>query len=248
MSVDQSVIEVQSRLERGKGAARRLRRSGLIPGVVYGKGKEPAAISVNADNLKKALKTAHGLNTVLTLKIEGAGQRLALLKDWDTEVTTAKLTHADFVEISLDKPVRVEVPVHIEGKAKGVTDGGILEVIRHVLVVDALPANIPTHIGVDVTELGVGNSIHVSDLKFATGVKHASPHNYAIVSVVAPKAEKVEEVAAVAAVPGAEGAAPADAKAGDAKGAAPAAGAKDAKGAAPAAGAKDAKAAAPAKK
>lgn len=248
MSLDQAVIEVKSRGERGKGAARRLRREGLIPGVVYGKGKEPTAITVNPDNLKKALKSAHGLNTVLTLKLE-SGNRLALLKDWETEVTTSNLIHADFVEISLDKPVRVEVPVHVKGKSKGVTDGGILEVIRHVLVVDSLPANIPIAIEIDVTELGVGDSIHVSDLKFAEGVKHASSHNYAIISVVAPKAEKVEEVAAV--VPGAEGAAAPGAegaKAGDAKAAAPgAAGAKDAKGAAPAAGAKDAKAA-PAKK
>lgn len=247
MTLDQAVIEVQNRSERGKGAARRLRRTGLIPGVVYGKGKEPAAITVNPDNLKKALKSAHGLNTVLTLKTAN-GQRLALLKDWETEVTTSKLIHADFVEISLDQPVRVEVPVHVKGKSKGVTDGGILEVIRHVLVVDSLPANIPVSIDVDITDLAIGHAIHVSDLKFAEGVKHASSHNYAIVAVVAPKAEKIEEPAAAAA-PGAEGAAAAGAegaKPGDAKAAAPAAGAKDAK--APAAGAKDAKAAAPAKK
>jgi large subunit ribosomal protein L25 len=240
MSVDQAIIEVAHRAEKGKGAARRLRRLNRIPGVVYGKGKEPASISLDAEILRRALKTAHGLNTVLTLKIDNGTQRLALLKDWETEVTTSRLIHADFVEISLDKPVRVEVPVHVTGKCKGVTDGGILEIIRHVLVVDALPANIPTAITIDVTDLGLNHSIHVSDLKFADGVKHASSTNYAIVSVAAPRSEKVEEAAAAA--PGAEGAPAADAKAADGKAAAPA---KDAKGAAPA---KDAKAAAPAKK
>jgi large subunit ribosomal protein L25 len=187
---------------------------------------------VNPEVLRCALKTAHNLNTVLTLKFEGGkSQRLALLKDWDAELTTSRLLHADFIEISLDKPVRVEVPVHLTGKSKGVIDGGILDFVRHVLVVDALPANIPTAIDVDVTELGLGEAIHVQDLKFAEGVK-AVGKNYTIVSVVAPRAEKEETPVA-----GAEAAAAAPA-AGDGKAAAPAAGGKDAKAAAPAADAK----------
>jgi len=239
MSIDQAVVEVTSRSLRGKGAARRLRMTGMIPGIVYGHGKEPAALTLNPDVLRKALKTSHGLNTVLTLKFDGGKtQRLALLKDWETEVTTSKLVHADFVEISLDKPVRVEVPVHVHGKSKGVTDGGILEIKRHVLVLDALPANIPTEITIDVSELGLGESIHLHDLKMPEGVKAASPQNFTLVSVAIPRAEKVEEPVAGAVVEGA--AAAADGKA------APAAAGKDAKGAAPAAG-KDAKAA-PAKK
>jgi len=215
--------------------------TGLIPGVVYGPGKEPTALSVNPELLRRSLKTAHGLNTVLTLKFDGGkSQRLALLKDWETEVTTSRLVHADFVEISLDKPVRVEVPVHVTGKAKGVTDGGILEIIRHVLVLDALPANIPTEIKIDVSELGLGDSIHLNEIKLPEGVKAVASTNWAIAAVNAVRQEKEPEAAA--AVPGAEGAAPAA----DAKGAAAPAAGKDAKGAAPA----DAKAAkaAPAKK
>jgi large subunit ribosomal protein L25 len=209
--------------------------------VLYGKGKEPEALAVQPEVLRKALKTKHGLNTVLTLKFDaGKGDRLALLKDWDQELTTSRLLHADFVEISLDRAVRVEVPVHMVGKSKGVTDGGILDVVRHVLVLNALPANIPEAIEVDVTELAVGDAIHLHDLKLPEGVKSASPHNFAIVSCVAPKQEKEETVTAAAAVPGAEGAAAAPAADGKA---APAA---DGKAAPAAAAGKDAKA--PAKK
>jgi large subunit ribosomal protein L25 len=240
MSVDQAVVEVQSRNTRGKGEARRLRQTGLIPGVVYGAGKEPTALAINPDALRRALKTAHGLNTVLTLKFDGGkSSRLALLKDWEKEVTSSRLVHADFVEISLDKPVRVEVPVHVTGKAKGTLEGGILEIIRHVLVVDAMPANIPTEIMVDVTELGLGSSIHLNEIKMPEGVKPVAAQNWAVVAVNAVRQEKEPEAVVAA---GAEGAA---APAADGKAAAPAAG-KDAKGAAPA----DAKAAkaAPAKK
>jgi len=245
MSLDQSVVEVAPRTLRGKGPARKLRATGMIPGVLYGRGKEPEALTVSPDALRKALKTSHGLNTVLTLKFEGGKpQRLALLKDWDQELTTQRLLHADFVEISLDRAVRVEVPLHVVGKSKGVTDGGILDVIRHVLVVDALPANIPTAIEIDVTELAVGDALHIGELKLPEGVKAVGNTALAVVSVVAPKAEKEETPAAAAA--GAEGAAAPGAEgAPAAAGAAPAAGAKgaDGKAAAPAAGAKDAKAA-----
>lgn len=208
MSLDQGIIEVQTRQETGKGIARKLRKQAKVPGVLYGLGKEPVALSVVPDDLRKALKTSHGLNTVLTLNFDqGSFKRMAMLKDWQKEVLSAKLMHVDFVEVSLDRPVRVKVPIQIQGKAKGLIEGGILEFSRHEVTLECLPEKMPTHVDLDVTELGVGHSFHISDLKLPEGVKAVAAQNFTIVGVVGVAEEKVTAKPAEAA------AAPVDAKA-----------------------------------
>jgi len=181
MSLDQAMIEVTTRSETGKGPARRLRARGLIPAILYGANKEPQALTVNPEELRKALRTDHGLNTVLTLKFnQGEQTRTALLKEWDAEIISKRLLHADFLEIDVEKPIRVNVPIRVVGKCKGVTDGGLLDVTRHELMVECLPNNLPAHIDVDVTELELGDAIHAQDLKLPTGVKTATTMNYSI--------------------------------------------------------------------
>lgn len=239
MSLDQNSIDVQTRTATGKGVARKLRAAGKVPAVLYSAGKEPVSVTLDPESLRRALKTDHVLNTVLSLKFDGGKQtRLALLKDWQSELTTTKILHVDFVEIALDKPVKVSVPLRYVGKAKGLANGGLVEAVRFEQTVQCLPKDIPTHIEIDVTELDLGDSIHVADLKLADGVKAVFVQNFALVSVTIPREEKADTpaagAAADAAAPAADGKAAAPAA--DGKAAAPA---KDAK-AAPAAAAKPA--------
>ncbi len=241
-----SVVTAERREEKGKGPARRLRRKGLIPAVVYGRKSEPTHLAVDPAALMEAIETPHRFNTVLTLKMDGT-EKHVLFKDYAVDPVSRRLLHADFLEVKLDEPVKVEVPVVTTGKSVGVIDGGILSIAAHEIVVEALPAKIPIQIEVDVTELKIGQSIHVSELSAPEGCKFRFATDYVVAFVAVP--EKEEVVAPVAAaLPGeipAEGAAAAAPGA-----AAPAAGAAAAPGAGaavPAPGAAPAPGAVPAK-
>jgi large subunit ribosomal protein L25 len=239
-----NVVNAEQRQLRGKGPARRLRAQGLIPAVVYGGESGPAHVAVDPTVLLKAIETPHRFNTILTLKLDGADKHV-LFKEYEVDPVTRELLHADFLEVKMDKPVRVHVPVETVGKAVGQTEGGILSLAAHDILVEALPTKIPVKIEVDITELKIGHSLHISEVKAPEGCKFRYATDYVVVFVAVP--EKEEVVAPVAAaVPGVEGAAPVPGAPGapgapavpGAPGAAPAAaGAPGAPGAAPAAGA-----------
>jgi large subunit ribosomal protein L25 len=220
-----NVVSAQRREEKGKGPARRLRTKGLIPAVVYGRRTEPTHLAVDPALLLKAIETPHRFNTLLTLQMDGA-QKHVLFKDYTVDPVTRRLLHADFLEVKLDEPVKVDVPVVTVGRAQGVADGGILSIATHEIVLEALPGKIPATIEVDVSGLKIGSSIHVSELTIPEGCKLKYATDYVVAFVAVP--EKEEVVAPVAAaVPGAapaEGAAAAAPAAGAAA-AAPAAGA-----------------------
>jgi large subunit ribosomal protein L25 len=246
MAQSTNVLDAKPRSDKGKGPARRLRAAGLIPAVVYGQKRDPTHIAVDPAAIQKAIATPHKLNTLLTLQLDGAEKRV-LFREYEVDPVTRRLLHADFLEVDMAKPVKVEVPIVTTGKAEGVVAGGILTVSAHDITVEALPDRIPVQIEVDVTPLKIGGSIHIADVKAPEGVKVKYATNFTVAVVTAP--EKEEVVAPVAAVPGAvpaEGAAAAPAAgaapaAAGAAGAAPAAGAGG-KAAAPAAAGKDAKA------
>jgi large subunit ribosomal protein L25 len=238
-----NVVTAQRREEKGKGPARRLRAKGLIPAVVYGRKSEPTHLAVDPTSIMKAIETPHRFNTVLTLRMDGS-EKHVLFKDYTVDPVTRKLLHADFLEVKLDEPVTVEVPVVTTGRAVGQAEGGILSLATHEITVEALPAKIPVRIEVDVTNLKIGQSIHVSQVKPPEGVKFKYATDIVLAFVAVP--EKEEVVAPVAAaVPGAEGAAAAPGAPGAAPGApgaaAPAAGAAAPAAGAPAAGAAPAK-------
>ena len=224
MAQSTNILAAEARDEKGKGPARRLRAKGLIPAVVYGQKREPTHIAVDPAAIEKAIATPHKFNTLLTLKLDGVEKRV-LFKDYEADPVTRQLLHADFLEVELDKPVKVQVPIVTTGRAEGVGLGGILTVSAHEITVEALPNKIPVQIEVDVTPLKIGGSIHIADVKAPQGVTVKYATNFTVAVVTAP--EKEEVVAPVAAV-GVPGAAPAEGAA-----AAPAAGAA----AAPAAGA-----------
>jgi large subunit ribosomal protein L25 len=224
-----NTVTAAKRDSRGKGPARRLRANGLIPAVVYGGKTEPTHVAVDPALLLKAIETPHKFNTLLTLNLDGA-EKHVLFKDYEVDPVSRKLLHADFFEVRMDQPVKVNVPVEIVGKAVGTTEGGILSIAAHDILVEALPGKIPVKIEVDVTNIKIGHSLHISEVKAPEGCRFRFATDFVVAFVAVP--EKEEVVAPVAAVPGAEGAAA------GAPGAAPAAGAAPgAAGAAPAAGA-----------
>jgi large subunit ribosomal protein L25 len=187
-----------------------LRASGLIPAVCYGPYQAPVHLSLNPDALKKALATPKRYNTVLQLKITDSGQtseRLALLKDYETDPVEGDVLHADFLEVRLDKTVRVNVPLVLLGKPVGVTEGGILNQVRRAIELECLPRAIPEKLEISVEHLKIGHSVHVSELKAPEGTRIPYTHNFTIATVAVPAKEEVAVVAPTAALPGVEGAA-----------------------------------------
>jgi len=249
-------LPVHSRDKSGRGPARRLRASGQIPAVIYGK-SGVRHLTVKEPEFRLLMRAVAGTTALVEISDQSGAATLSLLQEIQRDARTDHFVHIDLREVSANEPMRVGVPVRVTGESIGVKlESGIIEISRHELFVRCLPKDLPDIILVDVTELHAGHSIHVSDLKPIPGVTYIDRADEVVAACVVPKVEE-EPVAADAAAPvegeaaaGAEGAAPAEgdsAKAGDAKGA-PAAGGKGApaagaKGAAPAAGAKGAPAA-----
>jgi large subunit ribosomal protein L25 len=232
MTMQMPTLKAQSRTAAGKAEARRLRKSGMVPAIAYGKGVPTKTIAVPPKDVAIVLRSELGRNSVVELDMEG-GKMLAMIKDYSVHPLKRELEHVDFIEVKLDRPVDVNVPLLPIGKAVGVTAGGVLRLVYRTVPVRCLPDRIPVKIETDVSHLELGEHVSTQELKLPEGVVVRLPAEQTLVAVVAP--EKEEEVAPVpgaavaGAVPGAPGAA------------APAAGAPAAAGAAPAAEAAPAK-------
>jgi large subunit ribosomal protein L25 len=204
------VVNAKGRDDRGKNAARRLRREGLVPGIVYGGKGGSIAIAVDPKALQKVLRSEAGRNTILKLDIAGAGATNAILKDLQVDPIKDSLLHADFYRIAMDVAIRVTVPINIRGEARGVkVDGGILELITREIEVECLPGDIPERIDVDVSDLGLNGALRVSDLPANAKVKILESSDQVVVHVVSVKEEEAPAPAAVA-VEGEAAAAPAE--------------------------------------
>jgi large subunit ribosomal protein L25 len=204
------VVNAKGRDDRGKNAARRLRREGLVPGIVYGGKGGSIAIAVDPKALQKVLRSEAGRNTILKLDIAGAGATNAILKDLQVDPIKDSLLHADFYRIAMDVAIRVTVPINIRGEARGVkVDGGILELITREIGVECLPGDIPERIDVDVSDLGLNGALRVSDLPASAKVKILESPDQVVVHVVSVKEEEAPAPAAVA-VEGEAAAAPAE--------------------------------------
>jgi len=197
-------ITAKSRDERGKNAARRIRREGLIPAVVYGGKGDNVAVAVDPKALLKVLRSEAGRNTILRLEIGGKGATNAILKSWQVDPVREHFLHADFYRIAMDVAIRVTVPVMAKGEARGVkVDAGILELVLREIEVECLPGDIPERIEIDVTDLGINDALRVSDIPAIANVKVLESPDQVVVHVVSVKEEV--EPAAAAAVPAAEG-------------------------------------------
>src|SRR3954470_12120391 len=162
----EAVLEAQARDTFGKNEARRTRRGGQVPGILYGGGGKTATpIAVAPKALLKILHSEAGQNTLISLKLAGAGNNRVLVKDFQLDPITHEVLHVDFFQIAMDKLLQVTIPIVVHGEPKGVKQqGGILEFIRREVVIEVLPADIPEHIDVDVSELMLHQGIRVRDV------------------------------------------------------------------------------------
>ncbi len=198
-------LTVQQRGETGKQVAKRLRRAGVVPAVLYG-GAKPESISVDPKSVLRIIHGHAGSTQLLNLTFEGgAGSRMAIIRDLQFDPVSERLLHVDLQEVTADRAITVRVAVHAVGEAAGVRDQkGILNVVLHELDVSCLPTLIPERIDADVSALMIGDVLTVGELSAPEGVRILNDAGQAVVTVAAPMAEEVVTPAAPAATTTAE--------------------------------------------
>ena len=192
-------LRAQSRATKGKGAARSLRRSGTVPAVLYGQGRDPEALQVDAQALGRLLQGISAGSTLVDVSVDARAPVKALIREIQRHPLRAEnILHLDLYEVRADQPVSVEVALHLTGTADGVRNhGGVLDQQLYSLTLRVLPSEIPSSIDVDVTNLGIGQSLHVSDITVPAG-KVENDAGQTIVIVQAPRAEEEATPAAAA--------------------------------------------------
>jgi len=192
MTKEQAVLKARPRSESGKGAARQLRRAGLLPAVVYGHGAETRSITLVAHELDRLLARVRAATTVIDLEVEGDDMRQVLIREIQRHPFRSHVLHVDFFHIRAGEKIKIQVPVRLEGDSKGVELGGILQQIRHELEVECLPTEIPPAFTVDVSDLDVGDSIHIGDIDAGT-VVILDDRDLTVCTVVPPTVEVLPE-------------------------------------------------------
>jgi len=188
--MEKFILTVEKRERKGKGAARQLRREGFIPCVIYKNG-ESTPIQIAAKEMLPFMNIATKEKLFVTLKFK-EGEKQAILQDYQVDPITGKLLHVDFMEVSATEKIRVTVPVVLIGEPIGVKqDKGVLQHGISEIEIEAIPEKIPGHIEVDVSDLEVGDSIHVSDIKFEEGIKVISDPDE-VIATVTVEAEEIE--------------------------------------------------------
>jgi large subunit ribosomal protein L25 len=207
---EQEVVAAKPREGKfNKNAARRVRVAGMIPGVLYGAKEAAIAVELDPKQITRILHSESGHNTIFDLEIGGpaaSGARTkAMIVDWQYEPIKGKLMHIDLKRIAMDKAMRVKVPVLLEGIPVGVKmQGGILDQVLREVEIECLPGDIPSHIDMNVSGLGLGNSIRVADLPRGGKLKFITDENATVAHIVSIKEEVVPVVDAVAAAAPAE--------------------------------------------
>lgn len=207
-TIEQNTLEAQPREAGTKNHARRVRREGKIPGVVYGAGKNASPVTVDPRHVLRILRSDSGHNTIFDLALDGEKSK-AMIVDWQYEPIKGHLLHIDLKRIAMDKALIVNVPIILQGVPLGVkTEGGILEQMLREVEIECLPGDIPSHIDVDVSELTFGKVLRVSDLPHNPKLKFLSDANQPVAHVTSVKEEVVAAPEAVAAEAGAAPAEP----------------------------------------
>ena len=187
-------VTAEVRASRGKNEARRTRKAGNIPAVVYGAFKDPISVSISPKEIARITRSASGLNTIFNLAIAGGETTPVMVVDQQVDPIKGKLLHADLKRIDLSKRIRVTVPVHTEGEAFGVkVQGGLLEIITRAIEIECLPDEIPESFVVNVSELHIGQSQRASDVALGGSTKLVSDPQSVIAHIVALRAEAVAE-------------------------------------------------------
>jgi large subunit ribosomal protein L25 len=197
-------VNAEVRNSRGKNEARRTRRAGQIPAVLYGAFQDPISVAVNPREIQKIVRSATGYNTIFTLAIAGGESTPVMVVDQQVDPIKGTWLHADLKRIDLTKRIRVTVPVHTHGEPKGVkVQGGLLEIVTRSIEIECLPNEIPEGFTVDVGELLIGQSKRASDIGVSGSMKLVSPPDQVIAHIVSLRAEEVAPAAEVAAAPAA---------------------------------------------
>ena len=222
----EQTLAVENRTVKGKAAAKKLRATGKVPGVLYGVGSS-LDLTLDPRVVTNLLLSEGGTTNIFTLKGGGLDGKKAMLKDWQVDPLSRKLVHVDLYEVDPKKKLGVTVKINFTGKALGLADGGVLNIVTRELAVRCFPDKIPGHIDVDVTALSIGDSIHLNDITLPEGVEVVSHNNDTLVTCVPPAKEEEAapvltqaaepEVLTAKAKPGEEGAAPAAGAKPDAK-------------------------------
>ena len=209
----------------GSAESRRLRRRGLVPGILYGR-ERPVAITIPERDLRAALTTGGGLNAVLDVVVDDAGGKVhpSVLKEYQRDLVRGIITHVDLQEVRLDRPIHATVPVSLIGESVGVKEGGVLSQVTTEVNVEALPMEVPEHLDLDISGLGIGDSARLDSLHVPDGVTLLDDPDTVLASVTHATRVEEPELEAPAegeAAPGEEPAAEAEAAAegdGDAEG------------------------------
>lgn len=188
MAGERVKIEVQQRERRGSADARRLRRQGLIPGVLYGRGKSPHPFCVEERDLRRALTGPAGLHAILDVVLDGQKTTHAsILKDYQQDAITGRLAHIDLQEVRLDQPIQAQVVIELVGEAAGSIEGGVLSQVTREINVEALPLEVPERIEVDVSLMQMGDTLRLADVAIQEGVTFLDdPEETVIATVTVP--------------------------------------------------------------
>jgi large subunit ribosomal protein L25 len=189
-------LKANERKGTGKGQARTLRRQGLIPAVLYGPKTESIPLTISVLDLGTIRKQTRNEHVILNLIIENGGtqNKTAMIKELQIAPVTDQYLHVDFYEISLEDKIVVKVPVELVGKSQGVERGGFMQLVRHQLEVSCLPGDIPARIQVDISELDIGDAVHVEEVQIGDKVELLYDTNFTVATVVAPTVEEEEVI------------------------------------------------------
>ncbi len=201
MAGERIKLEVREREHRGSRDARRLRGQGLIPGVLYGRGRTPHPIVVPERELRRVLTGEHGLHAILNVVLEGQKtSHASILKDYQQDPIRGRIAHFDLQEVRLDQPIHAQVVVDLVGESSGVKQGGVLSQVTREINVEALPMEVPDRLELDVSATEIGDTLRLSDLRAPEGVKLLDEPETVLATVtmptriVEPEPEEAEEL------------------------------------------------------
>jgi large subunit ribosomal protein L25 len=193
MAGERIKLQVTEREGRGSSDARRLRKAGFIPGVLYGKGKSSYAISVPERELRRVLTGQGGLHAILDVVLEGQqSTHASILKDYQQDPIRGHISHIDLHEVRLDQPIQSSVTVQLVGEPAGVKEGGVLSQVQREINVEALPMEIPEHIDLDVSGMNIGDTLRLADLAPIEGVTYLDNPEETVLATVGLPAREIE--------------------------------------------------------
>jgi len=195
--MDQVTLRADGRTESGTRPAKRLRRQGLVPAIVYGRGTNPISVTVRARDLYGALHTEAGANAIINLEVDGKDTVLTVAREIQRHPVRGEISHLDFIMVSLDEAIQAEVGIEFIGEPVAVRDeGAVVETIEVSVMIEALPTEIPSNIQLDIEGMGVGDTLTIGDLPVLDGVTYVDDADRPLVSVLIPRVveEEPEEV------------------------------------------------------